>query len=246
MEEESQINQPQVSLPGVGGAEPTIIETLNKNTISNKTEEHLQQDKSENKEENQSDIKISEKEEASEQEEKLIEDKTTEIQQNKIQDINKQEDLKNIQNTNDNIFDIQSHLIETFDKNFSVSEDIDKSGVTVKEIPAKPEEFQRTSQIETETSPKSVIEIEPSIPKIHKPIQLELDLSSIKRESKLFDSLDKDDNNIIDTDNLNNNINNLNTEEKQEVKVEEEEKQEDTAKEVKIVISNKFIEKEKR
>ncbi|XP_055385253.1 trichohyalin isoform X3 [Condylostylus longicornis] len=247
-----------VSLPGAGGAEPTIIETLNKNTIINTTEEQ-KQNKSENKEENQSNINDSNDTTTTttpvttkEEEIKSL----NETEQINLDNNKNQSDIENIE-ISKNILDIQSHLIETFDKNFSVSEDSDKSGVTVKEIPAKPEEFQTTSQIETETSPKSVIEIEPSIPKTHKPIQLDLDISSNKRESKLLNSFDKkeeeeedkkenNNNIIIENENLNKNIKNNNnnniinkiTDDKNNILV-------DTAKEVKIEISNKFIENEK-
>ena len=110
----------------------------------------------------------------------------SEIQQSALPVVTDQIQLDETKSEQDptNVLEIESHLIETFE-NFSVSEVSDASGVAIREVPPAKEELAKSSQIDSETSPKTIIEIEPSVPKVLKQIELELVLDNKKLEPQL-------------------------------------------------------------
>lgn len=77
------------------------------------------------------------------------------------------------------ILEIESHLIESLSEADNVRHSTSCSGVDIDELPPAEDELEKNSQVESETSPKSVIEVEPAVPKVLQTVEVQLEAHSI-------------------------------------------------------------------
>ncbi|KAL5291478.1 hypothetical protein ACFFRR_010711 [Megaselia abdita] len=86
------------------------------------------------------------------------------------------------------ILEIESHLIESLSEVDNVRHSTSRSGVDIDELPPADDELAKNSQIESETSPKTVIEVEPAAPKILQSVEVQLEPHSIGVATIILDS----------------------------------------------------------
>lgn len=95
-----------------------------------------------------------------------------------------QSPVKDLKGNSSQVFEYESHLIE------SLSEvDTNRNSVVdIDELPPAEDELAKNSQVESETSPKTVIEVEPAAPKILQSVEVQLEPHNIGIATIILDS----------------------------------------------------------
>lgn len=91
-------------------------------------------------------------------------------------------------NESSQILDIESHLIESLPEAQSRRHTNSCSGVDIEELPPAEDELAKNSQVESETSPKTVIEVEPAVPKILQSVEVQLEQHNIGVATIILDN----------------------------------------------------------
>lgn len=105
--------------------------------------------------------------------------------------------VKELKDTTDTsqIHEIESHLIENLSEPDKDKHSTSYSGVEIDELPPADDELEKNSQIESETSPKTVIQVEPAAPKILQSVEVQLEpysfgVATIILDNEIQDSLE--------------------------------------------------------
>lgn len=90
--------------------------------------------------------------------------------------------------TTSQILEIESHLIESLSEADNVRHSTSRSGVDIDELPPAEDELEKNSQVESETSLKSVIEVEPAAPRVLQSVEVQLEPHSIAVATIIHDN----------------------------------------------------------
>lgn len=99
-----------------------------------------------------------------------------------------QSPVKEVRPDTSQILEIESHLIESLSEAGNEKHLTSRSGVDIDELPPAEDELEKNSQVESETSLKSVIEVEPAAPKILQSVEVQLEPHSIGVATIILDS----------------------------------------------------------
>lgn len=90
------------------------------------------------------------------------------------------------------ILEIESHLIENLSEADNNTYSTSFSGVVIDELPPAEDELEKNSQIESETSPKTVIGVEPAVPKVLQSVEVQLEQHSFGVATIILDNESED------------------------------------------------------